>query len=60
MDEDKQIPYSPEEFDEFILGMKQELEFLRSREQKLNRIEQMFESGRVDLDKLTMIVKGEK
>ena len=37
--------------------LKEQLNFLRKRENKLQAIEQMFKSGRVDLDKLTMIVK---
>lgn len=37
--------------------MQSEIDFLRERENKLQLIEQMFQSGTVDLDKLYKIIK---
>lgn len=41
-------------------NLKQELIFLRKRENKLQRIEQLFKSEVVDLEELTKLVKGDK
>lgn len=40
--------------------LKQKLDFLTKRENKLQQIEQMFESGMIDLDELKEIVLGKK
>lgn len=41
-------------------SFKEEIEFLRQRENKLQRIEQLFKSEVVDLEELTKIVKEDK
>lgn len=41
-------------------GLQKDLEFLRKRENKLQRIEQLFKNGVVDLEELAKIVKEDK
>lgn len=47
-----------ESYEEEITKLKQENDFLRQRENKLQMIEQMFKSGTVDLNELAELVKG--
>lgn len=47
------------EYEDTIKELKQENEFLRKRENKLQMIEQMFKNKQVDLGDLCALVEGE-
>lgn len=47
------------DIEQLILDLQHQNEFLMKRENKLQMIEQMFNSGIVDLEKLSKLVKGE-